>query len=374
MAATHLVREKEIDRIVLADLIPERAKALETMLRSGKARAVPVPGTTAADLAKLVGGSDLAINAAHASLDLALMDACLDAGAHYMDLSSIPSKQFPYDAKFRKADLTALLGGGEDPGLGNVLARAAADRLDTVESIRIRDGDTASSDATPLPVVWSPETFLVEVFTQGMYYQDGEIVRVPPWSGKEIYPFPDPVGPQPVYLMDHEEPETLGKFIGKGLRYVDLKLAVDDRSLETLTMLRQLGLLAETPVQVEGQAVSPRRVLLRLLPRPTELIGNVHGTAMILVEVSGTKDGRPVTHRLYTGLSHEEAAARYHATATGYLVGTGAAIFATQFARGQIPQRGVISAECLDPTETLRLMAQAGLRVVSESRSETPLN
>lgn len=149
MAANHLVREKEIDGIVLADLIHERAKVLETKLRSRKARAVPVPGTTAADLAKLVEGSDLAINAAHASLDLELMEACLDAGAHYMDLSSVPSKQFPYDAKFRKADLTALLGGGEDPGLGNVLARAAVDRLDTVESIRIRDGDTATSDATP---------------------------------------------------------------------------------------------------------------------------------------------------------------------------------------------------------------------------------
>lgn len=374
MAANHLVREKEIDGIVLADLIHERAKVLETKLRSRKARAVPVPGTTAADLAKLVEGSDLAINAAHASLDLELMEACLDAGAHYMDLSSVPSKQFPYDAKFRKADLTALLGGGEDPGLGNVLARAAVDRLDTVESIRIRDGDTATSDATPLPVVWSPETFLVEVFAPGVYYEDGEIVRVPPWSGREIFPFPEPVGPQPVYLMDHEEPETLGKFIGKGLRYVDLKLAIDDRLFRTLTMLRQLGLLAEAPVPVEGRAVSPRGVLLRLLPRPTELIGKVRGTAMILVEVLGTKDGRPVTHRLYTGLSHEEAATRYQATATGYLVGTGAAIFATQFARGQIPQRGVISAECLDPSETLRLMARAGLRVVHESRSETPLN
>ncbi len=374
VAAGHLVRVKEIENLVLADLFLDRAETLAAKLKSKKVRPLAVEGFGSSELAALLDGADFAINAAHASLDLALMDACLDVGAHYMDLSSIPSKQFPYDTRFRKAGLTALLGGGEDPGLGNVLARFGADQLDAVGSIKIRDGDTASSEVTPLPVVWSPETFLVEVFTEGMYFEDGKIVRVPPWSGKETYPFPQPVGPQPVYLMDHEEPETLGKFIGKGLRYVDLKLAIDDRLFAILDMLRDLGVLREEPVAVDGHKVSPRKVLIGLLPRPTDLIGRVQGAAMILVEVAGMKDGRRITHRLYTGMSHEEAATKFGATATAYLVGTGAAIFATQFARGQVSQKGVIAAECLDPAESLRLMGHAGLRVVHEIRAEKALN
>lgn len=374
VAATHLVRLKEIDGLVLAEQFPERAKALETRLRSRKVRAVPVTGTDAGTLASIIKGADLAINAAHASLDLNLMDACLDAGVHYMDLSSLPSKQFPLDARFRKAGLTALLGGGEDPGLGNVLARAGADALDTVDSIKIRDGDTASSADTPLPVVWSPETFLEEVFSPGLYFENGKIVKVPPWSGREIYPFPDPVGPQPVYWMDHEEPETLGKFIGKGLKFADLKLAIDDPLFRTLNLLRELGVLGDRTIEVDGHAVSPRKVLMRLLPRPTELIGKVAGTAMIAVEVEGWKDGEHVVHRFHSGLRHEDAFARYGSTATGYLVGTGAAIFATQFAREQIPATGVIAPECLDPAESLRLMAATGLRVVHETRVRRALN
>lgn len=356
------------------DLYLERAKALANKLPGRKVAAEPIEASDVSTLARAVNGADLAINAAHSSLDLDLMEACLDAGANYMDLSSLPSKQFPYDTRFRKADLTAFLGGGEDPGLGNVFARVAADALDAVDTIRIRDGDTAASPDTPLPVVWSPETFLEEVFSPGLYFEDGEIKKAPPWSGKETYPFADPVGPQPVYLMDHEEPETLGRFIGKGLRYVDLKLAIDDRLYGTLHLLRGLRILAEGEVAVEGSVVSPRKLLMHLLPRPTDLVGHVTGTAMIAVEVSGRKEGDAVTHRLYTGLRHEEAAKRFGATATGYLVGTGAAIFATQFARGQISQKGVIAAECLEPAESLRLMGQLGLSVIHETSAARVLN
>lgn len=374
MAARHLVRLKEIDDLVIADLVPARARGLAAKLRSLKARAVPLKDAEVGSLVKVLQGADLAINAAHVDLDLPLMDACLDVGADYMDLSSEPRQQFPYDSRFQKAGLTALLGGGEDPGLGNVLARTAADALDSVNAIRIRDGDTASSPDTPLPVVWSPETFLAEVFSPGLYFEDGKIVRPPPWSGKEIYPFPEPVGPQPVYLMDHEEPETLGKFIGKGLRYADLKLAIDDALYEVLHTIHRLGLLGEEPVSVEGTKVSPREMLMSVLPRPTDLVGKVSGTAMILAEVDGLKEGKRVTHRLYTGMRHEDAARRYGATATAYLVGTGAATFATQFLRGQIPLKGVISAECLEPAESLRLMGRMGLKVVHEIREATPLN
>ena len=157
----------------------------------------------------------------------------------------------------------------------------------------------------------------------------------------------------------------MSRFLGKGLRYVDLKLAVDDDTYAALRLLDRLGLLRAEPVRVAGTDVAPRDVLLRLLPRPTDLVGRITGAAMIAVEVAGTKDGERATHRLWTGLTHEEAARRYGATATGYLVGTGAAIFAIQFARGLIPN-GVISAECLDPAESLRLMEEFGLRVGHE--------
>src|SRR3990170_4973282 len=219
VAAARLVDVREVDELVLADVVGERSKALADRLGSRKVRAATM--ASGQDLGSLITGADLAVNAAHASLDLPLMEACLDVGASFMDLSSVPLQQFPYDEKFRKAGIVALLGAGEDPGLGNVLV-----------------------------------------------FQDGRIVEVPPWSGREVYPFPEPVGPQPVYLMEHEEPVTMPRFIGKGLQYVDLKLAVDDGTFETLQRLKALGLLEDTPVPVDGGSVSPRRLIVSLLPRP----------------------------------------------------------------------------------------------------------
>lgn len=370
MAAGHLAAVPEIEELVLADRYPERAKALADRIGGGKVRTAEVRGGEVGDLAKVIAGTDLAINAAHASIDLVLMEACLDEGAHYMDLSSLPVKQFPYDSRFRNAGLTALLGGGEDPGLSNVLARGGAERLDRVDSIRIRDGDIAHSEETPLPVLWSPETYLEEVFAQGNYFEDGSIFRVPPWSGREIYPFPEPLGPLPVYIMDHEEPITLGRFIGKGVRYVDFKLAVEDETRKILATLHRLGVVREDAVIVDGHPTIPLHVFLQLLPRTTDLVGKVTGHATLVVEVSGTKDGQAETVRLWAGIGQEESSRAYGATATAYFVGTGAAIFATQFARGQIPQTGVIAPECLDPAETIRLMARYGLPVTHEVHAE----
>lgn len=368
VAARHLAAVPEVEEIVLADRFPERAKALADRLGGRKVRTTEIRGADVEDLAKVIAGTDLAINAAHASLDLALMEACLDERAHYMDLSSLPMKQFPYDGKFRNAGLTALLGCGEDPGLSNVLARRGADHFDRVDSIRIRDGDIAHSEETPLPVLWSPETFLEEVFAEGNYFEDGAVVRVPPWSGREVYPFPEPLGPLPVYIMDHEEPTTLGRFIGKGVRYVDFKLAIEDETRELLEGLHRLGVLREDPVLVDGHPTVPLHVFLRLLPPTTDLVGKVTGHAILVVEVSGTKDGRAETVRLQAAIGHAESSRDHGATATAYFVGTGAAIFAIQFARGQIRQTGVIAPECLDPEETIRLMAGYGLPMTEEVR------
>ena len=49
-------------------------------------------------------------------------------------------------------------------------------------------------------------------------------------------------------------------------------------------------------------------------------------------------------------------------------------MFATQFVRGPAPPTGVVSAECLDPAESLRLMGRMGLKVVHEIREANPLN
>lgn len=356
VAASHMVGCKEIDSIVVADVVLERARRLASKLKSNKVEARGIDAGDQKDLRTNLKGMDLAINAAHADFDLSLMEVCLKVGVNYMDLSSIPDRQLPQDWKWRNAGLVAFLGAGEDPGISNTLARYAADHMDSVDAIRIRDGDTVRAKDYALAPVWSAETFFSEALSPSIYW-DGGLRTAPPLSGREIYNFPDPVGPQPVYLMEHEEPITLPHFI-KGLKYCDLKLAIDDQTVRNLLFLQSLGMLKTEKMKVRGVEVSPRDVLLSLLPQPVDMAGRVEGHAMIVVEVEGMKKGERVVHKLWSGLSHEEAFKRYGATATAYMTGTGTGICAIMFARGHVNKRGVISAECLDPQVFIGLMKE----------------
>jgi len=71
----------------------------------------------------------MVINVALPYQDLTIMDACLEAGVHYLDTANYEPKeeakfeyswQWAYQDKFKKAGLMALLGCGFDPGVTGV--------------------------------------------------------------------------------------------------------------------------------------------------------------------------------------------------------------------------------------------------------------
>src|SRR2546422_10327315 len=103
--------------------------------------------------------------------------------------------------------------------------------------------------------------------------------------------------------VDHEEVDTLPRFIGKGVAYVDFKLALDPPTVQTLKLFRDLRLLEPRP----PGGPNPRRALFSALPKPADLPGRVAGYAPILLEVAGPRAGHSVVHTLYAILGHREA-------------------------------------------------------------------
>src|SRR5207247_3985174 len=132
-------------------------------------------------------------------------------------------------------------------GVGNVCVRYAADGVDSVASIKVRGGYTASSPDYPFFALFSPETFVEETLAPSRIWRDGKYESVPPFGEFETYEFPAPIGPLPVYSVDHEEVDTLPRFIGKGVRHVDFKLALDATTVQTLKLFRDLPLLEPGP-------------------------------------------------------------------------------------------------------------------------------
>lgn len=365
MIARHLARSEEVGHLVLADIDGDLAARLAAQAGGSKTRAVKLNASDPTALAHAARGCGLIVNAVLPRFNVGIRHAALEAGAHYIDLATESNDPFTDSARWQAAGLTGILGMGEDPGLSNVLARRAADGMDRVDSVKVRDGDTASSPAFPFIALFSPETFVEETLHGSRIWRDGAYEDVPPFGEREVYDFPAPVGPQTVYSVDHEEVDSLPRFLGKKVRYVDFKLALDDATERALREYQRL--LQARP---DPETERARRTFFAKIPKPADLAGQVDGHAALVVEVRGWKGDEKRTHIQFVLLGHREAAERYGATGTAYLTGTPAAAAALMLLRGDVREHGLLAAEQLDPQPFLALLRERGIEV-RETKSGT---
>ena len=126
----------------------------------------------------------MVINVALPYQDLAIMDACLIEGVHYMDTANYEPKdkaefeyswQWAYRKKFEEKGIMALLGCGFDPGVTGVFtAHAAKHHFDEIHYLDIVDcnaGDHGKAFATN----FNPEINIREITQKGKYWEDGKI-------------------------------------------------------------------------------------------------------------------------------------------------------------------------------------------------------
>ncbi|RLI39948.1 hypothetical protein DRO69_13600, partial [Candidatus Bathyarchaeota archaeon] len=264
--ASELSKNPDVDEVRLADINLQRAERIRDWLKSEKVSAHRVDAGKPDDVVRAAKDVDVIVNATLPRFNLTITNAALKAKANYIDLAmydySSYTKQLELDDKYKEAGLTALLNAGSSPGITNVLAAHAADKLDRVDAIRIRIFDNVESKE--IVSTWSPKVMWDDMATEPVVYENGKYKKVPLFSGEEIYNFPDPIGPQTVYAHVHEEPVSLPRFIDKGLRYVDLKLGTPDMPIVKFVV--QLGFLDEEPVEVGGVKVAPRDLFFKLIP------------------------------------------------------------------------------------------------------------
>jgi saccharopine dehydrogenase-like NADP-dependent oxidoreductase len=369
--ARHLAASPSVRELVLADLDERLPTSLASQLgSSARVRPTGLDASDARALERVLDGSEVVVQASVPRFNAGIQGAALASGAHYIDLACDSSDPFGPSDEWRRRGLTAIVGMGEDPGLSNLMARRSADRLDRVDSIRIRDGDTASNPELPFLPLFSPETFIEETLHASRIWEDGKYRDVPPFGEGEVYDFPAPVGPQKVYSVDHEEVDSMPRFIGKGVRYVDFKLALDDATVRILQTLRDLKLLDRGTPEAPG----PRRAVLSALPKPADLAGKVGGYACLVVEVVGERAGTARRETLYALLSHPSAHERYGTTATGYLTGTPAAAAVLLLLEGGISERGLLPPEALRPEPFFAKLRERGVTIHARETVEHPLD
>lgn len=303
------VEGKGLRKITLREVDANDAAAVESLIRSTS--------------------SEIVFNAALPEQNLPVMEACLAAGAHYIDTSApepVPGKyemfayqwQLEYHERFRAAGLTALLSIGFDPGVTNVFAAHLAEQLDEVHNLDILDCN-GGSHGHPFATNFNPVTNIQEITQPSVWWENNAWQQEPAFTTQSEFHLPE-LGNRRLTRIYHEELETLVPRIN-GLHRAQFWMGFSEEYLKHIEVLGNVGLLSMDPLRVGGIDVVPLEFLRHTLPDPATLGSHYTGKTNIGCLVRGVRAGRPTSLYLYNVCDHETAFAETGSQAISYTAG-----------------------------------------------------
>ncbi len=324
------------------------------------------------DTVKLIRetGAEILVNLALPYQDLVLMDACLEAGIHYLDTANYEPEdeakfeyhwQWAYQERFKAAGLTAILGSGFDPGVTSVFATwLKKHKLDTIRQIDVLDANGGSNDQE-FATNFNPEINLREVLAEVRHWENGEWKHSPAMTHKVEFDFPA-IGPKNMYLMYHEELESLSTHFPE-IERARFWMTFGDAYITHAKVLENVGMTRIDPVMHDGKEIIPIQFLKTLLPDPGDLGAETKGKACIGDIATGqAKDGSgEKTYYIYNICDHEECYAEVGSQAVSYTTGVPAMIGAAQVLKGNWRAPGVWNMEQLDPDDFMDMLNIHGL-------------
>lgn len=291
-------------------------------------------------------GADVAVNCIGPFYKFAppILEATIEQGVDMVDICDdydITKRLIEeYNEEAADAGVTCIVGLGSSPGLTNILAKFASDKLSEVDDIRIyvtRGIGEEAGGAIPYHMFhsWLGK---VPVYKNKNYEKVRGLV-----DGKEYVNFPEPFGQAPVYYFGHPETITLPRYI-EGVENVACRgvfFPLEFR--EALIQINSLGFLSEEPIDVKGHQITPLDFSASYLGSLGERINtgdmDVPTGGSVMVKVSGREDSEPKTYK-YAGTARMR-----EGTATPVSVG------AQMLAEGEIKSPGVKAPEACIPSQ-----------------------
>jgi len=316
-------------------------------------------------------GSEIVVNLGTAFVNMAVLEACLETEAAYLDTAihedpdtvcEDPPWYANHEWKRRERcaerGVTAILGAGFDPGVVNAYCALAArrhfDTIDTIDIIDVNAGRHGRYFATN----FDPEINFRE-FIKVWTWIDRGWREFPTHTVKRVWDMPM-VGAQPVYLNGHDELHSLSRNIDA--RSIRFWMGFGDHYINVFTVLRTLGFLDHLPVTLDdGREVVPLKVVKALLPDPQTLAAGYSGKTCIGNVVKGVKDGRPREIFIHQISDHAEAYAEVGSQGISYTAGVPPIAAALLVADGAWDTGTMVNVEELDPEPFLALLDRIGL-------------
>ncbi len=310
----------------------------------------------------------MVINVALPYQDLTIMEACLQAGVHYLDTANYEppeeakfeySWQWAFNERFKEAGLTAILGCGFDPGVTGVYTAFAAkhhfDEMHYLDIVDCNGGDHGKAFATN----FNPEINIREITQKGKYWKDGKWIETEPFEFREDLTYPN-IGQRASYLLYHEELESITKNF-PSLKRARFWMTFGEEYLTHLRVIQNIGMASIEPVNYEGKEIIPLQFLKAVLPDPGDLGENYEGETSIGCRIKGVKDGQEKTYYIWNNCPHQQAFRETKAQGVSYTTGVPAMTGAFMFLSGEWSGAGVKNVEEFNPDPFLEKVSESGL-------------
>ncbi|MFE6717042.1 saccharopine dehydrogenase family protein [Streptomyces albidoflavus] len=378
-AARIAARRPFFDHCVIADYVPERARAAAASTGDPRFSAAGVDASDEAAVRSLLAEHrcDVLLNATDPRFVMPLFRAALAEGAHYLDMAmslsrphpgepyartgvKLGDEQFAMAGEWERSGKLALVGMGVEPGLSDVFARYAADHLfDTVEEIGVRDGANLTVDGYDFAPSFSIWTTIEECLNPPVVWErERGWFTTPPFSEPEVFDFPEGIGEVECVNVEHEEVLLIPRWVDA--ERVTFKYGLGQEFIEVLRTLHKLGLDRTEKVRVGTAEVSPRDVVAACLPDPARLGDRMRGKTCAGTWVKGTHAGEPREVYLYHVVDNAWSMAEYGSQAVVWQTALNPVVALELLAGGAWEGAGVLGPEALPAKPYLDLLAEYG--------------
>jgi len=303
------------------------------------------------DIARLARKFDCTCGCLPGWLGYKFMAACADYGVKLVDVSFMNEDPLTLNSRALKTGSLIIPDCGIAPVLSNMVIGLSARKMSFIEKAEIRVGGIPKSPVPPLyhSSSWSVEDLLEEYVRPARYVKNHEVKTCDPLSLKIPFKFKSleleafPTDGLRTLLRMKNRPKFMRELTIRWRGHLDI-----------IKLLRELGLLSNDEVELEGVKMPIRaltaKILEKTMPRSDDMI-------VMEIEVHGIKNGEEVKGclRVYGSIANEVSTM---AKATGAVCTE----IALMVAQGLISDIGVV------PLEDLSKLNEATLRVLNELR------
>jgi lysine 6-dehydrogenase len=343
-----MVNSPEVNQVIAVDREHDALINFVKGLNTTKVEPVACDVDDESQVSKLMKSVEAVVVLLPTSYNLPMARLAVENGIHFVNSSYKPNGLAELGPLAAEKGIAILPEFGLDPGIDLVLGGQAVRELDRVDYFYSYGSGVPAPDAAGNPlgykISWSFHGVLNAYKRPARYVNNGEVIEVsggeifssgnvhtidvPGWGMMEAYLNGDVVG----FLDELEIRSTVknaGRFATRWPGHCAFWYPIS-----------QLGFLSDDPVQIGDVRVSPKEFVCSLLEPQLQYSENERDLALILVDVRGEKDGKPM-RILYTASGLRDLDTGFMAMTR--MVGFTSSIGAQMILRGDIEKRGLLS-------------------------------